>query len=131
VWSDLRLLVNVVRSEMVSVGQSVIGVIRQALRRRFIRGLLLLGVLAGCGLLAWGVASAEAPFTVTISEYYQRYFSPNGDGQEDTVYVPYCLSAAANVDVMIVDGAGATVRTLDSGASRAANCSAWGMMPLR
>ena len=53
-----------------------------------------------------------------LSWYYSsgndRYFSPNGDGQEDSASWYYSLSQAANVDAWVTDSNGATVRTLES-----------------
>src|SRR5262245_17489775 len=43
-------------------------------------------------------------------------FSPNGDGQEDTLDVGYYLTEAANVDITVYSGVTA-VRTLESGVS--------------
>src|SRR5271157_295099 len=49
-------------------------------------------------------------------------FSPNGDGQEDTATVSYCLAEAANVTIAITDSSGTTVRTLADGVSEPAAC---------
>ena len=42
----------------------------------------------------------------------ERVFSPNGDGYEDVWSQSWSLSEAATVSVLIVDGQGATVRSL-------------------
>ena len=43
-----------------------------------------------------------------------QYFSPNGDGQEDTDTVSYCMSQTAKVSATVVDSHGTVVRTLAS-----------------
>ena len=66
-----------------------------------------------------GAAPASADPGVTISNRSpDRYFSPDGDGQEDQAYVAYQLSAPAHVDVVVRDGVGGRVRLLESGASK-------------
>ena len=47
----------------------------------------------------------------------KTYFSPNGDGQEDTATVYYCLAEAANVTITVEDSSGHVVRTLEDGVS--------------
>ena len=59
---------------------------------------------------------------VSIQEGGERYFSPNGDGQEDSASVAYCLAEPANVTVTITDSANSTVRTLDDDVSHPAGC---------
>ena len=66
-----------------------------------------------------GAVPAFASVDVTLGSA-ARSFSPNGDGQEDTLTVSYYLSQAANVDVVVHDAANADVRVLLSGASHAA-----------
>ena len=64
------------------------------------------------------------PPRVSVPSFSERYFSPNGDSQEDTTRVFYCLSTAANLDVTVVDADGAKVRTLEDGVSHtgSVNC---------
>ena len=51
-----------------------------------------------------------------------RYFTPNGDGYEDTGSVHFCVDQAANVDVKVKDGI-SVVRTLELAVPHAAqNC---------
>ena len=59
------------------------------------------------------------PVKVTVATYYYpvRSFSPNGDGQEDTQYVAYCITRNSNVTITVKDAGGTVVRTIESGAS--------------
>jgi len=59
-----------------------------------------------------------------------RYFSPNGDAQDDTTTVFYCLSKNATVTTTVVDTTGATVRTIGTvdGVSGYPGCSTWSHM---
>ena len=63
---------------------------------------------------------ASTPPQLSIPSGMQTYFSPNGDGQEDTATVDFCLfknanvDASAKVDATVVDASGATVRTIES-----------------
>ena len=65
---------------------------------------------------------ARPPPQLSIPSGMQTYFSPNGDGQEDTATVDFCLfknanvDASAKVDATVVDASGATVRTIESAA---------------
>ena len=65
--------------------------------------------------------AASTPPQLSIPSWVKTYFSPNGDGQEDTATVYFCLFKNANVDVSakidatVVDASGATVRTIESG----------------
>lgn len=54
-----------------------------------------------------------------------RYFSPNGDGQEDEATVSYALDAPAHVYVFIRNAAGDRVRIAEANASRAAGSSSF------
>jgi len=57
--------------------------------------------------------TVDNPPSLSIAQYYaHRYFSPNGDQQDDAVYVPFCLSKDATVTTTVTDAQGATVRTL-------------------
>jgi flagellar hook assembly protein FlgD len=47
-----------------------------------------------------------------------RYFSPDGDGQEDTIGVSYALTAPAKVTVRVRDQAGGLIRRLESDVAR-------------
>ncbi|WP_026421932.1 PKD domain-containing protein [Actinokineospora inagensis] len=91
-------------------------------RRYFLRGLLM--ALLWLGFALWGAADAATSFTVTVQPFAtQQYFTPNGDGQDDVVTVPYCLSDSAHVDVTVADQTGHVVRTLETAASRPADPS--------
>jgi PKD repeat protein len=57
------------------------------------------------------------PPRLSVPSWWERYFSPNDDSQEDTARVYYCLSAAADLDATVVDAGGTKVRTLESGVS--------------
>jgi len=63
------------------------------------------------------------PPVVSWSSAQEVYFSPNGDGQDDTVSWSYWLSQPADVDAWVTDDAGATVRVLESGVSHPASWS--------
>ena len=81
---------------------------------------LFVCLIASCTLCAgWPhFAAADDPVQAELSPYApSQSFSPNGDGQEDTISVPYCLSVASNVDVVVRDSANHLVRTLESGVS--------------
>ena len=67
------------------------------------------------------------PPRFSIAPGSERFFSPNGDDQDDTVTVSYCLSEAAEVDARVVDAAGSTLRTLESGVSHGGSpiCNSW------
>ena len=59
---------------------------------------------------------------MSIQSGGERYFSPNGDGQEDSASVTYCLAEPANVTITITDASDTTVRTLDDDVSHPAGC---------
>jgi PKD repeat protein/flagellar hook assembly protein FlgD len=82
-------------------------------------GLVIAGILLA-GLVTFGLARAAEPVDLSVSSP-ERYFSPNGDGQEDTATVYYCLSQAANVDIWVADESGARVRTIEAGVSHLAS----------
>jgi flagellar hook assembly protein FlgD len=48
------------------------------------------------------------------------YFSPNGDGRRDATTISYTLKSDATVTVLIRDGSGATVRTIQDGVGQIA-----------
>ncbi|MCL2736749.1 MAG: hypothetical protein FWD75_09025, partial [Propionibacteriaceae bacterium] len=78
-------------------------------------------VVLAAAMSAASVARAEdVPPVVSWSSPQEMYFSPNGDGQEDSVSWAYWLSQAANVDAWVTDDADATVRVLESGVSHPA-----------
>jgi flagellar hook assembly protein FlgD len=83
-------------------------------------GRVFLSVLVAlCLLGACGVSSAGADSGLSISNLApDRYFSPNGDGQEDTSSVSYSLSASASVGITITDSGGNVVRHLATAASQ-------------
>ena len=72
---------------------------------------------------AVAVVVNNAPGLSTPSS--EAYFSPNGDGQEDTTAVQYCLSRDADVTVTVTDSSPKTVRTIESAEPRtgSTNCS--------
>src|SRR5205807_1378326 len=57
---------------------------------------------------------------VSISQPSQS-FSPNGDNQEDTLNVGYCLTRSANVTVTVKNSVGTLVRTIQSDVSEQGN----------
>jgi hypothetical protein len=78
---------------------------------------LLIGVVL-LALLVFGLAQSATASAdeLTISSLTpDRYFSPNRDGQEDTASVSYALSGLATVGIVIRDGSGTLVRTVQSG----------------
>ncbi len=75
-----------------------------------------------------GIAAAPAFASIDITIVSQsRSFSPNGDGQEDTVNVHYCLSDGANLDIVVENTSSTVVKTIESGVSHGAGCDdvAW------
>jgi flagellar hook assembly protein FlgD len=77
----------------------------------------VLGVfLAGMAIFGLARAAGSLDITLLASE---RYFSPNGDEQEDAVVVGFCLSEAANMDIWVVSESGDRVRTVEDGVSHA------------
>ena len=81
---------------------------------------LAVTVMGGLVCVVLGIAAAGAAASGPVAIYQtwsHRYFSPNGDGQEDTVTVAYCLAAPANVTVTVSDAADHVVRTVESGVS--------------
>ena len=71
------------------------------------------------GVMAPMAAAADPPVVVTVATYYYpvQSFSPNGDGQEDTQYVAYCITRNSNVTITVKDAGGTVVRTIESGVS--------------
>jgi PKD repeat protein/flagellar hook assembly protein FlgD len=84
---------------------------------------VVLGILLA-GMAMFGLARAAESVDVTVL-MPERYFSPDGDGQEDDIAVTYCLSKAANVDVWIAEGSGVRVRTIESGVSHVGGSCNW------
>jgi flagellar hook assembly protein FlgD len=76
-------------------------------------------------VLAYGLASAATSVDLSVPSWNERYFSPNGDDQEDTATVLYCLGQSANVTTTVTDDGGARVRTIEDGVSRAGNDACW------
>jgi len=58
-------------------------------------------------------ASTTGALTLTGATASPGAISPDGDGQADATTVAFTLGADANVEVTVVDGAGATVATLE------------------
>ncbi|HTT95140.1 MAG TPA: PKD domain-containing protein [Solirubrobacterales bacterium] len=75
--------------------------------------------LAGA-LFAIVLAHAEASGSLIGGLPEDRYFSPDGDGQEDQIGIGYELSAAAHVSVIVRNAQGGRVRLLESNASHPA-----------
>ena len=73
--------------------------------------------VAALMLLSTVSAASAATPSISIPLGMQRYFSPNGDGQEDTATVYYCLAEAANVTITVADRTGDVIRTLEDGVS--------------
>jgi hypothetical protein len=84
--------------------------------------MLAVGML---GVLAYGLASAATTVDLSVPSWNERSFSPNGDDQEDTATVLYCLGQSANVTTTVTDDGGARVRTIEDGVSRAGNDACW------
>src|SRR4051812_22744749 len=80
------------------------------------------GVLAAmacvAGALALAGPAAADPLQIQFLSP-DRYFSPNGDGAEDTFRATYGLTQAASVDVTITDDSGNIVRQVLHGAAQA------------
>ena len=72
----------------------------------------------------FGLALAAESLDITVLTA-ERYFSPNGDEQEDTATVFYCLGQSANITTTVTDDGGARVRTIEDGVSRAGNDACW------
>jgi PKD repeat protein/pimeloyl-ACP methyl ester carboxylesterase len=89
-------------------------------RRNTSKLVVVLAVLVSWGAAA-GPAFAAGP-EVSIQSGGERYFSPNGDGQEDSASVVYCLAEPANVTITITDSSDTTVRTLDDDVSHPVGC---------
>jgi PKD repeat protein/flagellar hook assembly protein FlgD len=88
------------------------------------------GVLAAIVSALLGPGAAGAVGTPTVVVYQpasHRYFSPNGDGQDDTLSVYYCLAASANVTITVTDPTGHPVRTVEAGVSHGGGdpCFGW------
>src|SRR5262249_25890166 len=69
-----------------------------------------------------------SPLSVAVYQSHShRYFSPNGDGQDDSVDVYYCLSESANVTIDVTGSSSDVVRTLEDDVSHAGGtyCSGW------
>jgi flagellar hook assembly protein FlgD/PKD repeat protein len=82
----------------------------------------LIAVVATVAIVV-GIAAIPAYASVQLTVFSQsQSFSPNADGQEDTLQVVYCLSEGANLDVVVKDNALTPVRTLESGVSHSAGC---------
>ena len=77
------------------------------------------------GVLAYGLASAATSVDLSVPSWNERYFSPNGDDQEDTATVLYRLGQSANVTTTVTDDGGARVRTIEDGVSRAGSDACW------
>jgi flagellar hook assembly protein FlgD len=81
----------------------------RARRRLCLLTLAWLVCVAAGAILASAASAAE----LTVSELSSdRYFSPNGDGQEDAISRSYYLSGTAKVTVTIRDSKGSLVRTV-------------------
>ena len=65
------------------------------------------------------------PVRLGVSEVYSppEVFTPDGDGNDESTPVYYCMSRAANTTIVVKNAAGVVVRTLESGVSRPG--SAW------
>ncbi|MGI8808747.1 MAG: FlgD immunoglobulin-like domain containing protein, partial [Acidimicrobiales bacterium] len=89
------------------------------------RIVLLVLALASMAALAGPASAADPPVLTTAGSYYspERSFSPNGDGQEDSIGFGYCLAnQAANLTIKVLNAAGAAVRTLENGVSHPVGC---------
>jgi hypothetical protein len=99
-------------------------VVRWPLRtRRLVLLLLAVGML---GVLAYGLANAATSVDLSVPSWSERSFSPNGDDQEDTATVSYCVSAAATVTASVTADDGSPVRTLEPAEVTAGfACNSW------
>ncbi|MET0559729.1 MAG: PKD domain-containing protein [Solirubrobacterales bacterium] len=75
---------------------------------------------ATCLVLLLCAGSASAAGVEVSGPSADRYFSPNGDGQDDVGSVGYGLSVPAHVGIVIRTGGGARVRLVEAGASHSA-----------
>src|SRR5215210_1631972 len=94
--------------------------------RGLVKSLTLVAVAALTATLAGHAELAGAgtdPAKISIQSVSPATFSPNGDGQEDTSQVRFCLDSAANVTAVVKNSAKATVRTFATGVSYPAGCS--------
>jgi hypothetical protein len=88
-------------------------------RPRTIAGaVLLIGLLS---LAGYGMASA-ATQPVQILSGAHTYFSPNGDGHQDTQEIHYCLSESSNITITVSDSADHIIRSLEDGVSHSVGC---------
>src|SRR4051812_13143861 len=94
---------------------------RRVAQARFSPRTLWLAALVVLALgLVLGAQRAHAAAIGISNVSADRYFSPNGDGQEDTYEGSYTLSDAATVTITVTNSGGSTVRTLQAPAARAA-----------
>jgi PKD repeat protein/flagellar hook assembly protein FlgD len=94
-----------------------------AARRNPVRFVLVALVLLGASTLRPAIATAGEPAITNLSP--DRYFSPNGDGQEDTTSVSYQLAEAASVTVTVRDSQNSLVKTVQSNESESAGYSSF------
>src|SRR3954447_1642742 len=81
---------------------------RARLGRRFSLAVVL--ALLVLTLAAAGGAAGRAPaMTVTLASA-ERAFSPDGDGQDDTISFSYRVSERSRVTIVILDSGGTVVR---------------------
>jgi flagellar hook assembly protein FlgD/PKD repeat protein/lysophospholipase L1-like esterase len=90
--------------------------------RRWGRGLTAAALLAVVTMTMSVAQAVEPPAVVTLSTGSIAEFSPNGDAQDETLSVGYCLSGAANVTAVVESVEGAPIRTLLSDRSESAGC---------
>lgn len=62
------------------------------------------------------------PPTLTVDAGAHRYFSPNGDSQNDIAEIGYCLSRSADVAMTVTDAGGDVVRTVSPAARTGGSC---------
>jgi flagellar hook assembly protein FlgD/PKD repeat protein len=88
-------------------------------------GRVLTRVVSGVALAALliGIGAVPAAASVGISlGTASRSFSPNNDGQDDTLTVEYCLSEAANLEVDVQNASAVTVQVLLANVSEPSGC---------
>src|SRR5436190_645196 len=64
----------------------------------------------------------QGPATVTINQISPRTFSPNGDSQEDSTSIDFCLDNAANVTATAANSSGVQIRTFAYQTSYPSGC---------
>ena len=93
-------------------------------RRAWVLTLIFTALAAITATAAYAefAGAAVDPADISIQYVSPATFSPNGDGQEDTSTIGFCLDSPANVTATVQNSANSTVRTFASGVSYPAGC---------